>query len=160
MSILKIAEILDMGIEKEKKRRDFYGKLKTLYKIPDLVKLFGDLEKWEEEHVARFTKIKEELAKEQDTYQSYQGELENYIHAYLDHRLYYDVDSSALKDKLQNPDDALTMAMHFEKDAIIFFTELLDLVHESQKSIIKQLINEEKQHLLYLYNIRKQLKIK
>lgn len=157
MSVFKIAEILDMGIEKEKKRRDFYGKLKNLYKQPNLVKLFTDLEKWEEEHVTRFTAIKKGLSEEQVSHESYEGELMNYMHAYLDHRLYYEIDSPTFLKKVQEIDDALTMAMHFEKDAIIFFTELLNLVAEAHKPTIKQLINEEKQHLLFLYNIRKEV---
>lgn len=155
MAIFKIAEILDMGIEKEKKRRDFYGKLKTIYKQPNLKKLFADLEKWEEEHVSRFSAIKKALVDEQTSHESYEGELINYITAYLDHRLYYEIDSKSFQDKVKDIDDAIIMAMHFEKDAIIFFGELFDLVSATHKPVIKQLINEEKQHLLYLYNIRK-----
>ncbi len=160
MSLFKIAEILDMGIEKEKKRRDFYGKLKNIYNKPSLIKLFSDLERWEEEHVSKFSAIKQSLIEEQNTAESYHGELMEYIGAYLDHRLYYDIDSDTFKEKVANPDDALIMAMHFEKDAIIFFSELLALVQDVHKSTIKQLIDEEKQHLLFLYNIRKELMLK
>ncbi len=149
---------MEMGIEKEKKRRDFYTKLSTIYQDARLVKLFSDLSLWEEEHVAKFTLIKSSLGELQEAKESYDGELANYIEAFLDDKLYYEIDSDKFHDKVKLPDDALTMAMHFEKDAIIFFTELFNLVDPEHKPTIKKLIDEEKQHLLQLYNMRKSLK--
>ena len=158
MSVFRISDIMEMGIEKEKKRRDFYSKLSKIYKDPRLVKLFGDLARWEEEHVEKFTQIKDSLGNMQETKESYEGELMNYIEAYIDNKLYYEIDSDKFHEKVKLPDDALTMAMHFEKDAIIFFTELFNFVAPEHKPNIKKLIDEEKQHLLYLYNMRKSLK--
>lgn len=158
MAIFKILEIMEMGIEKEKKRRDFYAKLAVMFKDQRLVKLFTDLKRWEDEHVDKFTQIKVALGDEQASHESYEGELGNYIEAYLDNKLYYEVDSAKFNERIKSPDDAITMAMHFEKDAIIFFTEIFNWVQPVHKPTIKQLIDEEKQHLLFLYNMRKSLK--
>ncbi|NUM34471.1 MAG: ferritin family protein [Candidatus Brocadiae bacterium] len=158
MSVFQIADIMEMGIEKERKRRDFYTKLSQIYEDTRLTKLFGDLARWEEEHVERFTHIKNSLGEMQESKESYDGELMNYIEAYLDNKLYYEIDSEKFHEKVKLADDALTMAMHFEKDAIIFFTELFNFVDAEHKPTIKKLIDEEKQHLLQLYNMRKSLK--
>ena len=157
VGVFKIEDVMNMGIEKERKRYEFYKKLTGLYQDEKLIKLFSDLATWEEEHVSRFIEIKSTLEKEQESRESYAGELGSYIEAYLDDKLYYDIESEEFSQKVKDPDDALTIAMHFEKDAIIFFTELFNLVDDIHKPTIKTLINEEKQHLLYLYNMRKEL---
>ena len=157
MAVFKMSEIMDMGIEKEKKRRDFYYQAKDAFPTEKLKKLFGDLGKWEEDHVELFSQIRQQLHEEQETYQSYEGELANYIEAYLDSKLYYEVEGERFGQRVKSPEDALFMAMNFEKDAIIFFSELFNFVDSQHKETVKQLIKEEKEHLVYLHNMRKEL---
>ena len=157
MAVFKMAEIMDMGIEKEKKRRDFYYQARDAFPAENLKKLFGDLAKWEEDHVKLFSQIKQELCEEQETYQTYEGELADYIEAYLDSKLYYEVDGERFGQSIKTPEEALFMAMNFEKDAIIFFSELLNFIGDQHKETVKKLIKEEKGHLVYLHNMRKEL---
>ena len=41
------------------------------------------------------------------------------------------------------------------KDAILFFNELLPLVPEHDRAVVILLINEEKQHIVYLDQLKK-----
>jgi rubrerythrin len=48
-NVFSAAEIIDMGIVKEKKRRDFYGYAADKFKEKDMKDLFSKLRDWEDE---------------------------------------------------------------------------------------------------------------
>jgi rubrerythrin len=58
MNIFNAAEVVNLGIEKERKRRDFYGLVAGRFHSEDRKELFIKLKRWEDEHIHRFTEIK------------------------------------------------------------------------------------------------------
>ncbi len=156
-NILQPAEIVEIGIEKEKKRRDFYALAADHFKDQaELAKLFGQLRDWEEEHIKKFGEIRDEVSKAQYT-ESYAGETEAYMRALIESELYNDVNPEAFAKKISTAADALDMGIRFEKDAILFFSGLSRFVDEKSKKIAEKLIEEEQQHMLYLFNKKKEL---
>lgn len=119
MNIFHISEIVDMGIEKEKKRRDFYAAAAAAFKQIDTKKLFLELRDWEQAHIEKFTMIRETL-NEQETPESYPGELSAYMQALVEERLYQEVSAANFKKNVKSPVDAAIYGMGFEKDAILF----------------------------------------
>ena len=152
-NIFNAAEIIDMGIEKEKKRRDFYARVSEEFAEKDLKKLFGDLSNWEEEHIKKFTEIRNSVADEEIA-ESYQGEFTAYIRSLVDDRLYSQVTASSFSKNIRTPLDAIQWGMGFEKDAILFFNELIDYMPSQNKNKVKLLIDEEKKHIIYLSELR------
>ncbi|HPM43774.1 MAG TPA: ferritin family protein [Candidatus Omnitrophota bacterium] len=152
-NIFNAAEIIDMGIEKERKRRDFYARVSEEFSEKDLKKLFGDLSNWEEEHIKKFTEIRNSVADEEIT-ESYQGEFTAYIRSLVDDKLYSQVTSSSFAKNIKTPLDAIHWGMGFEKDAILFFNELIEYMPPQNKEKIRILINEEKKHIIYLSQLR------
>lgn len=156
-SILQPAEIVEIGIEKEKKRRDFYAIAADHFKDDsELAELFGRLRDWEEEHIKKFGEIRDQVSKAQYT-ESYAGETESYMRALIESELYNEVTPEAFAEKIKTPADALDMGIRFEKDAILFFNGLSRFIDEKSKKITDQLITEEQQHMLYLFNKKKDL---
>ena len=156
-NILQPAEIVEIGIEKEKKRRDFYALAADHFKDnDDLAKLFARLRDWEDEHIKKFQEIRDHVSKAQNT-ESYPGETEGYMKALIDSELYDVMTPEAFAAKVKSPADALDMGIRFEKDAILFFNELSHFVDDKSKEITGKLIEEEQQHMLYLFNKKKEL---
>jgi len=153
MNILHITEIVDIGIEKEKKRRDFYGQVAAHFPQPDLKALFGRLRDWEEEHIRKFSEIKSKVD-QQPPAESYPGELSLYMRSLVDDRLYQDIAPESFSKKVASPQEAIRMGIAFEKDAVLFFSELKKYCAETDQQVIEQLINEEKQHIVYLSELR------
>lgn len=153
-NIFNAAEIIDMGIEKERKRRDFYGRVATEFKEKDLRKIFSDLRDWEEEHVKKFTDIRNSI-KGEEIAESYQGEFTAYISALVDDKLYAMVTASAFAKNIKTPLDAIQWGIGFEKDAILFFNELLEYMPSENRGKVRQLVEEEKKHIVYLAELRK-----
>ncbi len=153
MSILKSVEIVDLGIEKEKKRRDFYALAAEKFKGEELKKLFARLRDWEETHIKKFREIREGI-NDYETRESYPGEMEAYMKALVDDLLYNKVSPAEFEKNIKNPADAIQYGISFEKDAILFFRELLPYMNSSHRGIVEQLIEEEKQHIVYLSQLK------
>lgn len=153
-NIFNAAEVVDMGIEKERKRRDFYGYAALKFKEKDMVELFSRLRDWEEAHIKKFSEIRATL-EESETTESYPGELVTYIKATVDDILYKKVSAEWFSKNVKAPLTAINYGIGFEKDAILFFNELLKYMTPHHKEKVQELINEEKKHLIYLTELNK-----
>jgi rubrerythrin len=154
MNIFKVGEVVDMGIEKEKKRRDFYGRAAETFKgNKELSELFIKLRDWEESHIKKFTEIRSRV--EDYTFETYPGELSEYMRSLVEDRLYKEVSPDSFKKNVTSPADAINYGIAFEKDAILFFTELLPYIGSKNIDAINTLIGEEKKHVIYLSELKK-----
>jgi len=156
-NILQPAEIVEIGIEKEKKRRDFYALAAERFKgEKELGELFARLRDWEVEHIRRFEAIRDGVKKAQYT-ESYPGETEGYMDALVDADLYAKITPEKFAQLVKTPIDALDRGIGFEKDAILFFGQLAGFIDPASKEIVDRLIKEEQQHMIYLFNMKKEL---
>ncbi|MCX5693159.1 MAG: ferritin family protein [Candidatus Omnitrophica bacterium] len=156
MNIFNMSEIVDLGIEKEKKRRDFYGLVAEKFSGKNMKELFTKLRDWEEEHIKKFTEIRASVKELRET-ESYEGELNYYMQALLDDKLYNDVSPAKFSANVKTPLDAISYGIGFEKDAIIFFNEIMGYTVDARKDVIKKLIEEEKQHIVYLAALKEKV---
>lgn len=153
MNIFNMSEIVDLGIEKEKKRRDFYGLVAERFSDKNMKELFTKLRDWEDAHIKKFTEIRGSIKDIRET-ENYEGELNSYMQALLDDKLYKDVSPAKFSANVKTPLDAISYGIGFEKDAIIFFNEIVNYAVDARKDVIKKLIEEEKQHIVYLAALR------
>jgi rubrerythrin len=154
MNVLKIADIVDIGIEKEKARQDYYHRVSLEFDDPEMKDLFTKLRDWEAAHVKKFQAIRGSL-NELDSVESYPGELDNYMKALVDDKLYIDVTDESFTQNVKTPVDAIAYGIGFEKDAILLFMELLSYIQSSDKEVILQLMEEERKHIVHLIKMRK-----
>jgi rubrerythrin len=59
--------------------------------------------------------------------------------------------------KASDESSAVDFAIGFEKDPMLFFYQLADLVHSIHKPMVQAIINEEKEHIRKLAEMRKEL---
>lgn len=159
VNIFNIAEVIDLGIEKEKKRRDFYALAAERLGDKELKDLFLKLAAWEEAHIQKFTEIKNSL-KEEETTESYPGEMTAYMQTLVNDKLYKEVSSEKFSQKVKTAQEAIYYGIEFEKDAILFFTELINYTAGEQAQVIQKLIDEEKQHIVYLALLQQKINFK
>ena len=152
-NVFNAAEAIDMGIEKERKRRDFYDYAALKFKEKDMVDLFSRLRDWEEAHIKKFSELRATLEESEAT-ESYSGEFAAYTKATVDDILYKQVSAEWFSKNVKEPLAAIQYGMGFEKDAILFFTELLRFMTPHHKEKIEELIEEEKKHLVYLSELK------
>lgn len=150
--VFKAEEIIDFAVQIEKNGQKFYQALVEKTEDPELKKIFNDLAEAEAQHIIDFQSILGEL-KNATLNESYPGEYEEYVTSLAkDHVFTKGIEEVA--ETVQNPIDGIDIALRFEKDSILFFTELKELVSEDNAKTVQKLINEEKKHILRLHEIR------
>ncbi len=157
MAILQPSDIIDIGIEKEVKRRDFYALAADQFSDnAKLAELFGKLRDWEEGHIVKFKRIRDDV-KGGNYAESYPGEIQEYMTAIVDSDLYENLDAESFALTVKTPEAALDAGIVFEKDAILFFGGLANFVEPKAREVIQELISEEQMHMLQLFEMKKKL---
>jgi rubrerythrin len=157
MAVLQPSDIVDIGIEKEIKRRDFYALAADHFaEKAELAELFGKLRDWEEGHIRKFERIREDV-KGGNYAESYPGEIHEYMAAVVNSDLYENLDAESFALTIKTPEEALEAGIGFEKDAILFFGGLANFVDPKAREVIQELIAEEQQHMLQLFEMKKKL---
>ena len=147
-------EVFQMAIEIEENGRLFYQKARELVEDPDVKNLFSDLEQREVEHREKFKDLKSELPESarESTVWDPQGEINQYLKMAADMHVFRA--ATPLEEQLaqvSNAEEALKLAIQFEKDSILFFLLMQDETEKGKgKELISQLTNEEKAHLRLL----------
>lgn len=156
-NVFSVAEVLDLGIEKEKKRRDFYDAVANKFKEKEMKELFVNLRDWEAEHIEKFQEIKKGVDDTEAT-ESYSGERQDYMQVLVNEKLYKESTLTEFMQTVTTPLVAIQHGMGFEREAILFFSELQNFLRDVFRSIVGKLIDEEKQHLIYLGALRKKIR--
>lgn len=151
MPAFTAAQGIEMAMEIEKNGEIFYNEIAKKTDNDDLKALFLILASQEKGHYRTFVKMLGDVkpsphrpAVEYDQYQTYlQVALKNALFAGPDKAL-------SLAKEAQDVQTALQVAMGFEKDTLLFFYDLRDMIAEKDQEIITEIILEEKKHLYQL----------
>ena len=156
-NIFSVGDVVDIGIQKEIARRDFYGQVAESFEDEELKGLFAKLRDWEAGHIKKFEKIRKNL-KEKRARESYPGELQAYMNTLVDDKLYSEVSPEKFSKHVKTPVKAIEYGINFEKDAIMLFMELLGYVKSKHKEVITELMEEERHHIVYLIKLKQKFK--
>ncbi len=149
-----VEEIVSIGIEIEKNGRIFYKKAAETTTDSVLKATLEQLAAWESEHIYTFETIKRELASASTDESWYANEeSQGYFKAAADsHVFIQNSDIPSLLSDCDTPLDIFEMALRFEKDSIVLYQTLKELVnpalggHEELDKVIK----EELMHVAYI----------
>jgi len=153
-NVFNAAEIIDMGIEKEKKRRDFYALVAKTFKDKEMKDLFSKLRDWEDTHITKFGQIRDSI-EDMEITESYEGEFGAYIRSLVDDMLYDQISPAAFARNVKSQLSAIQYGIGFEKDAILFFNELLFYMPPAHADKVRLLVDEEKKHIIYLTDLKR-----
>ncbi len=148
MAILTAAEALKWALEIEKNGETFYNAVAAKSTDPEVKALFEDLAAQERGHYKAFQKMLEKAKPEPDLSKVDYDKYQTYLQVALAEALFAGPDKGlALAKQAQDRDTALQAAMGFEKDTLLFFYDLREMVSEAERGSISDVIHEEKAHL-------------
>ncbi|MCK5682794.1 ferritin family protein [bacterium] len=158
-----IEEVFEIAINIEKHGTDFYNKLAAHAEDEESKKLFVYLANEEKHHIDLFTGMRDRLGKKlSSSFLDYWGneEMGLYLKELADVEVFPELDDMPkfLK-KFDSKQDIIKYAIGMEKSNILFFMEVLEALgseDETENKIVKDLINEEKKHILKLCILLKQ----
>jgi rubrerythrin len=148
---------MDIAVRIEKNGVAFYdalvgstsdGRAREVYKF-----MAGE----ERQHIIDFTGLGERVEAFLPV-ETYAGEHEEYLEALAEtHMFVEDGVGAELAKRAANDKEAIAVAAQFEKDSILLFDLLKDLVPEKEKGTIEALIGQEKRHLTKLHGLARSL---
>ena len=155
MAVLTAAEALKWALEIEKNGEAFYREVAAKGVDPEVKALFEDLAAQERGHYRAFQKMLEEVKPEPDLSAVEYDEYQAYLQVALAEALFEGPDKGlTLAKQAQDRETALRAAMGFEKDTLLFFYDLREMVSGAERRAISDIILEEKAHLRRLAKMR------
>jgi len=145
-------EIYRIGVEIERNGRRFYEDAAKAAADSDLKRLLTDLAGWEASHVKLFEDLQAALPKAATSGDAFDpdGDVQRYLKAAADSHVFLQasLDIPALVRACRGARDVLAMALRFEKDSVVLYTVMRDLVPKrlGQKTV-ERLLHEEIAHV-------------
>ena len=155
--VFNVAEVVQMAIEEEHNGVRFYEALEACAQNPTLKEAARRLAAQERYHEERFTKLRDTLGT-RPLPESYPGEYADYMGALMAGKTFPNEEAAArLAQEAGGDLQAVATALLFEKNTLLFLGEMRRLVPRKDHKTVDELIDEERQHLVDLTNIRTML---
>ncbi len=144
-------EVFQVAVEIEKNGLDFYEKAHQAVSDPEIEQLFLALARDEVEHRRQFEALLSGLPAEfkRPTVSDPDNEIDLYIRDLADQHIFST--GEELKGRLagiRTIEDALKLALQFEKDSVIFFLGMQEATCEGKaRDVVAQIVREELQHV-------------
>ena len=153
--MFKGIEVLTFAVEIEKNGKAFYNKVAQQVEDDTAKEIFLKLATEEEKHITDFEEL---MAGVSDYFspESYEGEYLAYIKTLVDNHVFIqNADIDKLMEKVTDAKSAIDLALGFEKDSVLFFNELRNLITVHEQKTIDKLIAEERKHIQTLIQLKK-----
>jgi rubrerythrin len=149
MNNYNINEVIEMAVQTERLGFQFYTSIAEKFKKnAELVKLFTTLASKEKTHEKTFSDLKDLVAKSGPEPVEW-GEVTNYMRAFVESEFFLGRHKSLPSmDRIKSEKEAVSFALGFEKETLLYFMELRKIVKE--KEMVDEIINEEKSHIMWL----------
>ena len=152
MEKYSISEVLEQAVQTERLGNQLYMKMaKRFEKDAKLRQLFETLAVKEQEHERTFTELRDKVNNRR--VENWE-EVSHYLRAIVESEFFLGKNKSLPSlDHLKNIEDAVRYALGFEKETLLYYHGIRDLVRE--KDVVSKLIDEEKSHIVWLNDFRK-----
>jgi rubrerythrin len=155
-------EVFEMGMDIEQNGEAYYRKAAELTEDPEIKKIFEDLMTAEQAHYETFKKLRKNLPAKGTTPIVSDPDDQEYLYldALVKSRLFNSVREAenVCADRC-DPVSVLQGALTFEKDTILFFTEMKERTREDLgKTEIDRLIAEEREHVIWISGMIKKIR--
>lgn len=151
-------EALEMALQTEEGGKRFYETVAARIDDQQLRGLFGFLAAEEARHIAAFREIARSLKERPEESPYNWEEAVPYLRAVTESRYFLGKDKAlSLAGDSRTPLEAVEHALGFEKETLLFYTEILSMVSDRTRPAVERLIQEEKAHVVKLANLKEAL---
>lgn len=120
-------------------------------KEKDLEKLFDTLALKEQQHENIFKRLHDRVGHELP---ENWGEISTYLRAIVESEFFLGKNKSLPSlEHLRSIDDAVSYATGFEKETLLFYQSMMEIIDD--KEIMDKIINEERDHVIWLSDYKK-----
>jgi rubrerythrin len=146
--LLQATDMFEMAMQVEKSGEAFYRAAASKVGAHEVGALFEDLAVQEVKHYEFFQSLFHSIRGRPlltvDQWDEYQG----YLGATVQSAFFEGPDKAlALAETVEDEQEAVRMAIDFEKETLLFFYDLRDIVPASAKRAVHEIVEEERSHI-------------
>ncbi len=150
-------ELINIAIGIERRGIAFYDIMARSTENAITREVFQYLVGMEREHLKIFQNMLNEADKH-ETPETYAGEYEAYLQALVDNAVFTDdLVTSEMASQVDNDIKAIELSISAEKDSILFYYNMKELMPQRAQPMVNKIITEEKSHLRQLSESKKKL---
>ena len=148
MAVFTAAQGLEMAMQIEQNGEAFYSTVAAETTIAEVKELFEFLAAQESIHYKVFEKLLGRVEPGAGMLDLEQDEYSMYLNVALDQALFAGAEKAlATAREAQDKTAAIRTALGFEKDTLLFFYDLREMVSEKHRETVTRIVNEEKSHI-------------
>ncbi len=149
------SELLEVAVGIEKNGAAFYQALAEKTKDKSTRAIYEHLAAEEIKHRRTFQDMLDKVGDYQPP-EGYTEDYQLYLKSLVDSSVFTDVTQARqIAAKVSSEAEALDIGIQAEKDSILFYTEMKELVKPADHQIMLNIINQEREHLNQLSQIKK-----
>jgi rubrerythrin len=151
------SELLEIAINIERNGMAFYQAMADKTRKGDVKDIYTYLAGEEKKHLDTFQGMSDSLGQAKPT-ETYGDEYMLYLKSLVDSVVFTNVTEAQQKaSKISNEIEAVDTGIQAEKDSILFYMELQNQVRERDRELVLTVLDEEKNHLRQLWELKKKL---
>ena len=153
--IFNAAEVFEIAEQIERNGQKFYRKAVQVVKNPEIKEFLESLAAMEDSHEVLFNQLKKEILDiPENDFPDMDDQLSQYLHSFAEGKIFESSESPENKiDENSTLDEIFDIAIDFERNSVIYFTLIKEIVPEDLgKNKIDVLIKEEIKHIAVLNN--------
>jgi rubrerythrin len=154
--IFQVNEVVSIAVEVEKRGEGFYRDMASRARSPKVKEAMEFLAGEEVKHQRVFSQMLSRLSPLKPPAGSLEADYWAYVNDLIDSHFLFDAPlGKKLASSVESDREALHLAMGFEKESILFFTEMKGLVPAEEARAVDGCIQEERKHLRKLAELLK-----
>ena len=151
-------ELINIAIDIEGRGAAFYDTMAKTSREAATRQVFQYLHDMERRHIQLFQGMLTKIGKFRPP-EGYTEEYAAYLEAMVGSAVFSDdLLTSEMVSRTDSDIEALELAIIAEKDSILFYYEMRDIIPKQSQPIVNQIIAEEKSHLRQLSDLKRELK--
>ena len=155
MAFLRAADAIDMAMGIEQSGETFYRAVAQKTESASIRALFTDLADQEVKHYQVFSRLSRAVQDHPWMTDDQWDEYQAYLEATVSSALFEGPDKAlSAAEHVEDESQAIGMAMAFEKETMLFFYGLQEVVPEADHDLVERIIAEERRHLRRLAAMR------
>ncbi|MFC2019570.1 ferritin family protein [Chloroflexota bacterium] len=152
------SELINIAIGIERRGMTFYDTMVRRAESAEARDIFQYLADEERQHVQVFEDMLGDAGKYQPQ-ETYEGEYTPYFQSLVDSAVFTDdLVATEMATKAESDVHAIEMAIGAEKDSILFYYGMIEVMHQQAHAVVDKIIAQEKTHLEQLSELKKGLK--
>jgi rubrerythrin len=150
-------EAIRFAVEAERCGLAFYEELAKCSKTDSVRVLCEDLGRQEQAHADQFTKLLDQ-AKEQGYIRPATWDELSFARSLIEERLLPDEDAAReMASTAESDTQAIDIAIQFEKNSVLFYTEMLTMTDTLGEPLVQAILDAEKRHARLLIELKRML---